>query len=293
MSEIKDKLTKALNDKNNDVNSFVWKFKKTKVGDKFTQSEIKLMDATEEQLNQFYKHCMTMLYNKDSKNIGRYPLIDLIKDQRNKCNAMLFINWITTGDANRKPTPRFEFFESMRTFLDNNETKIPRDKWNEISITSIMEVPPVEFQNLSIKTVFDACLDALGVFERKHLTDNFIVKLGLWFTQDEMKDLNEKDENGKTKLRLNVVKERCDLRPDTKLYVNQEGLTYKEFRAMKNLKSKRYSELTTDQLTILRDKILFKLEEEVKKHIKQWNELIRQIKLVASTRNITLQEVSI
>ena len=39
-----------------------------------------------------------------------------------------------------------------------------------------------------------------------------------------------------------------------------------ELRAMVNLKPKKYSELTTDQLTVLRNKVLFKLENEVMFH---------------------------
>ena len=62
---------------------------------------------------------------------------------------------------------------------------------------------------------------------------------------------------------------------------------------MLNLQSKKYSELTTDQLTILRDKMLFRLEEEVNRHIDQWEEKIAQIEKVAEARNIVLREIVI
>ena len=58
---------------------------------------------------------------------------------------------------------------------------------------------------------------------------------------------------------------------------------------MVNLKPKKYSALTTDQLITLRNKVLFKLENEVKFHIEQWEERIRQIELVAQSRGITLE----
>ena len=58
---------------------------------------------------------------------------------------------------------------------------------------------------------------------------------------------------------------------------------------MINLKPKKYSALTTDQLVTLRNKVLFKLENEVKFHISQWEERIRQIELVAQTRGISLK----
>lgn len=292
MSDFKDQLQKAITNKKNDVTTFVWKFPKKKIGDRFVQDEIKLMDASEEQLNTFYNHCMTMLYNKDVKNIGRYPLLSLIREQRTNCNAMLLINWLAAGGPNRKAYPRFQFFQDFKTELENNRDSLPRNTWATAKITNLYEVP-VEFNSLTIQSVFDACLDTLGVFDKRHITNNFIIKMGLWFTQDEIKDLNEKDETGKTKNRLDVVRQRCDLRPDTRLYINQKGLTYREFRAMKNLKSKRYSELTTDQLTILRDKILFKLEEEVNTHIQQWEDRIKQIKKVAAIKGYTINEVEI
>ena len=58
---------------------------------------------------------------------------------------------------------------------------------------------------------------------------------------------------------------------------------------MINLNSCKYSELTINQLTILRDKILFKLEEEIYFHISQWEERINQIKKVAEARQINLK----
>ena len=57
---------------------------------------------------------------------------------------------------------------------------------------------------------------------------------------------------------------------------------------MVNLKPKKYSDLTTDQLTVLRNKVLFRLEDEVQFHIEQWQERMRQIELVANERGITL-----
>ena len=58
---------------------------------------------------------------------------------------------------------------------------------------------------------------------------------------------------------------------------------------MVNLKPKKYSELTTDQLTVLRNKVLFKLENEVMFHIEQWEERMRQLRMVAESKGITLE----
>lgn len=294
MNTLKDQVNKAFDAKKNDVNSFVWKFQKVREGNSFTQDEIKLMDATEEQLNAFYQHCMTMLYNKDPKNIGRKPLLDLVKDQITKCNAMLFVNWLTVGSDDRKPYPKFEFFQDMKKDLEMKEDTLPRNTWETAKITKLYSVPS-EFAPLTIQNVFDACLDQLGVFNKQHITLSFITKMGLWFTNEELKDLAEKDpQSGKLINRLKVVKARCNLRPETTLFINQKnGLSYKEFRAMRNLKNVRYSGLTTDQLTILRDKILNRLSIEILDHIDQWKERIRQIKLVAKTKGYTINEVEI
>ena len=104
-----------------------------------------------------------------------------------------------------------------------------------------------------------------------------------------MSDLIEKDNNGKTINRLTVVRTRLDLKNNIHLKIDPNGLSYKEFRAMINLQSKKYSELTKDQLMILRDKILFKLEEEIEFHISQWEERMDQIKKVAKAKEITLE----
>ena len=291
MSTIKDQFNKASEAKKNDVKTFIWKFPKKRVNGETIQEEVRLMDVSEEQLNQFYKHCHTMLYNKDPKNIGRYELLNLIKEQQNKCNAMLYINWLATGGPDRKPYPRHDFFRDMKQDLDNKEATLPRNTWSTAKITNIQDVP-AEFASLTIQLVYDACLDTLGVFNRQHLTNNFIIKMGLWFTADEIKDLNEYDENGKLRDRRDVIIERCNLRKEVQLTYNQNGgLTYNEFRAMRNLKSTRYSELTTKQLTLLRDKILARLEEDVKLHIRQWTERIRQIEKVAEVKGFTLNEI--
>ena len=47
------KLAEAYEKKKSDINSFVWKGAKKEVDGQFVQEEIRLMDATEEQLNSF------------------------------------------------------------------------------------------------------------------------------------------------------------------------------------------------------------------------------------------------
>ena len=78
MTVLKEKLTDAINAKNNDVKSFVWKLAKKSDG---TQEEIKLTDASPEQLNKFYQHCQSMLYSKDK----------LMLDNKTKLNNYIFL----------------------------------------------------------------------------------------------------------------------------------------------------------------------------------------------------------
>jgi hypothetical protein len=114
------------------------------------------------------------------------------------------------------------------------------------------------------------------------------LKLGLWFTPQEKREFDEEvEQTGKTV--SEIIKERCGLKANTKLRIIPKGLfNYKEFRAMITLKNKKYSEMTTDQLLTLRNKVLFALEDEVEFHAKSWVEREKQILKVAESRGIEL-----
>lgn len=297
MGILGEKIAAAQEAKSNDINTFVWKGPKEEVNGKMVQKEILLKDATEDQLKQFLAHCNSMLYSKDKDNPGRYPLLKIIKEQRDKCNAELYIRWLENKykkdtPAPRKEYPRYLYQQDIRTILTNNRDTLEKDKLDQYPIEQITKGVPVEFRDVTIALAQDACLGTLGDFNKKHLSLNFIIKLGLWFTPTEMKDLTEKDPNtGKTRDRLDVIRERHGLKPVVNLYINPKGLTYTELRAMLNLKSKsrKYSDLTTDQLTTLRDRVLFFFEEEVEKHIKQWEERKSQILKVAELKGFNVQ----
>ena len=295
MGILAEKLAAAQEVKKNDISTFVWKGPKKEVNGKIVQEEIMLKDASDVQLREFYAHCMSMLHSKDKENPGRYTLLSIIRDQRDKCNAELYIRWLENKykkdtPSPRKEYPRYLYQQDLRTILTNNREEFDKDKLNQYPIGLVTSGVPTEFRDVTIALAQDACLGTLGDFNKKHLSLNFITKLGLWFTPAEMKDLTEKDENGKTKDRLNVIRERHGLKPVIRLYINPKGLTYTELRAMLNLKSKsrKYSDLTTDQLVTLRDRVLFFFEEEVEDHIKQWEERLTQIKKVAELKGISL-----
>ena len=118
---------------------------------------------------------------------------------------------------------------------------------------------------------------------------NFILILGLWFDADEIKDLSEKDPvTGKMKNRLDVVRERLQLKNNVSLKIDPNGLNYNELRAMLKLRSCRFSDLTTDQLLVLRNKVLFRLEDSCAANAEIWIEKIKEILKTAEARNLDL-----
>lgn len=278
---MKEKLAAAIAKKNNDINTFIWKGRKVEVNGQLVQEEKRLVDCSEEELRTFYNHCESMLYNNSKEYPGRYVLLDIIKDQRERCNAELFLRWL----EQERSVPRYTFLASLRVFLDNNkgiDTK-------EVFISeALVGDCPTEFARLPIDVVLEGCLDKLGKFNKQHITLTFILKQGLWFTQQESKDLTEKTATGEFREKADVAKERLGLKPSVNLYMTPKGLSFTQLRAMVNLKSKKYSELTTPQLETLRNRILFSLEDEVKFHINQWETRKNQIKMVCDAKGFTL-----
>ncbi len=288
MTTLKEKLTEAINARNNDIKSFIWKFARNE--EDGTQKEIRLVDATDEQLQTFYDHCHSMLYSTDKLNPGRYVLLDIIKEQQEKCNVELYLRRLNEGVlTGGKPYPRHLYCQDVLSCISQNKALFPQSEHKKQSISLITGGLPSEFERLSIASVIDGCLDQLGIMDNKHITFSFILNLGVYLTPEEMKEFNEKDKDGKTRSKLEVIKERLNLKPKVHLIVKPTGLNYTELRAMLNLRPKKYSDLSTDQLLTLRNKVLFRLGQEVNFHIDQWEERIRQIQLVAQSRGITLE----
>ena len=294
MGVLGEKLTQAISNKESNIENFVWKGPKKEINGVRVQEEIKLIDATPEQLKQFYAHCQSMLYSEDKKNPGRKILLNIIKDQRQKCNAELYLRWLenkylTNIPEQRVVYPRFLYVKDIREALELNIETIKKEDYSTTPITILTSGVPMEFRDVTINDVILGGVDLLGLFDRSHLSLSFITKMGVWLTDKEMNELLERDENGKARNRIEVIKERFNLRKDINLYPNEHGLSYNELRAMLNLKTKKYSELTTDQLVVLRDKVLFRFEDEVRFHISQWEDIISKLKKVATIKNVDLE----
>ena len=283
MTVLGDKLAEKLAEKANDINSYVWKGPKVNG----VQEEIKLVDADFYQLQKFYNHCNEMLYNKDSKYPGRITLLGIVQDQIQRCRAELLIRWLRS----EKQYTTTNCLEDLRTIISNNKNELTQDVIKTYPIGNIMNGLPIEFERVPISLVLDACLDSLGVLDNSHLTLNFIVKMGLWFTPQEMQKpiteggLYKKDpETGKAMNRLEVVTKELRLNPSISLRIDNTGLSYAEFRSMCRLKRDKYANLTSDQLRLLSNKVLYRFQDQCEMQAKQWQDKIEEILKVAESK---------
>ena len=283
MTVLGDKLGEALSAKANDINNFVWKGPKVNG----VQEEIRLVDADFYQLQKFYNHCNEMLYNKDSKYPGRVVLKDIVQDQIQRCRAELLIRWLRS----EKQYTTTNCLEDLRAIISNNKEELTQDVIKTYAIGNIMNGLPIEFERVPISLVMDACLDSLGVLDNSHLTLNFIVKMGLWFTPQEMQKpvadggLYKKDpETVKAVNRLEVVTKELRLNPSISLRIDNTGLSYAEFRSMCRLKRDKYANLTSDQLRLLSNKVLYRFQDQCEMQAKQWQDKIAEILKVAESK---------
>lgn len=75
MTVLGDKLQAAMSKKASDITTYVWKGPKVN-GE---QQEILMIDASFDQLKQWYRHCQQMLYNEDSKIQEELPYLRLYR----------------------------------------------------------------------------------------------------------------------------------------------------------------------------------------------------------------------
>lgn len=282
MSIMKEKLSQALQNQKNDVNSYIWKGKKVKTASGFIQDEIKLVDATDSQLKEFHSYCDTMLNNTSPDSLGRNHVLSVIRDQRQRCNAELCLRDLENVSETMK-VPRYQLNLRIQEFLNTNNSVSPKS----ILFGDVSEVNR-EFADVPLNLIIEGCIDKLGVFNRKHLKLSFILKQGLWLTAQEMNELLEYDSEGNVRNRLDVVRERLNINENIDFKISTKGLSYAQLRAMYQLKNKKYSEMTTEQLVTLRNRILFNLEHEVNIHIAQWDARKKQIEEVAALRGLEL-----
>lgn len=281
------KLKQALEDKRSDLNSFVWKGeKKLNSSGEYIQFSKKLIDMDNVELKKCYEHCKIMLYNTDFKNPGRYLVLKTLSDQRDRCGVELFLRHIERKEE--VAITRFSLVLLLKEFLSINK-EVLKDTIPTLEI--MFDSLPAEFAKLPLGLVMDGCLDRLGTLNKKHITRAFILKQGVWLTYAESKELTNINGVAFIKDKVAVIKEELNIKPVEKLFINSKGINYTQLRAMLNLKpNKKYAELTTDQLTTLRYRILFNLEETVQNHITAWEKRMEEIELVADSKEFILND---
>ena len=294
-SVLGDALQKALDAKKNDYSNFVWKGEKRKEGDKYVQESEKISEMSPERLKECWNHCEKMLRNDDPKHLGRYNVLEEINKEIEKCNVELFLRYLENKYLvrdNYNPTPRFKMMIAIKEFIKNsNEEAESRGinlDWKTLSVNHLRNGNfPTEFQDVNISDALEGCIDQLGAFNKQHLTMTFITKMGLWFTKSEENELKGNSNMEK----LKSAKERLNLPSKLVLRFSEKGLSYHEMRAILTLpKKQKYSDMTTEQLVTLRNKVLLRLSKEIDSHIYSWKRLQKQIELVAKSKGINLND---
>lgn len=270
---MKERLLEAFERKENDVNSFVWKGKKSKSG----QSEVKMMDCTPEELRSFYKHCESMLNSTDRKNPGRNVVYNQIQNQKDRCTTELFLRWLNS----ERNISKYAFLNSIREFLENN----PQIDQKEDKMSKVISGCPQEFMELPISLVLDGCLDCLGVFNKHHITLSFILEQGVWLSSEESKQMKKDGYTDSAKYIIDQINTKTSNKNISTVKVTSRGgIILKEVFSMIALKNKKYSEMDTFQIETLRNKMLSRLEKKVKNQAEQWKKRMIQIEKVLEAK---------
>lgn len=257
------------------IDSLTWKDK--------SGNDIKLMDASIEDLRKWYKHCYEMLYNVSPWNPGKYTVRENIHRTWDSCNTELFVRYILHECDTDIKTKK-----DILDYINEQRAVQSTDIVNESIATIFNGVPPI-FEKVTVNRLMDACFDKLDVLNKKMITDKFILAQGIWLTDEEKVELTEVNKDGKARNRMDVIKERLCLNPEIKLRVSPTGLSFAEFRSLVQLTSlPKISSLTTVALKTLRDKVLLLLDNDLDYHINKWSTLMSNIQRVAEARNIEI-----
>jgi hypothetical protein len=243
-----------------------------------------------------YDHCKEMLYNTDTSNAGRMIIIDQIAKQLDYCGAELALRWFKSLTDQKG-----DYIYSNETLMSELRSWIAGfDEDENYTLKDFVSVP-AEYRNVKISALQLACRDALGSFDHSKITHSFIYKLGIFLTQEELKEIDDdikaaglnpdsytlqsKIENH-IKLPLSIM--------NAELHIDPKGLSGTEFRDMINMKRLKgwkmckYSSLSTSQLRTLRSKVLSALEYRTKWQAKKWKEIMSQIEEVAKYKHYKL-----
>ena len=225
------------------------------------------MDMSAAELQKCYTHALDMLYRTTNYKFGKYEVRKNIRRIETACNAELLHRFI-------RYELNTDIFKTNRDILDYiNKFKEANGLTNESSITTMFDGLPKEYESLCIGDLVKACLDNLEPINRRLISNEFIMSLGIWLTDEDKKDLTEYDSHNKLRPWLQVMKERLFI--DGGFFrITPSGLSYPELRA-------KVSTVPSATLRLLRDKILLMLDQDLEYHIKKWSDLQHKIEEVA------------
>ena len=274
MSDLADKLTAAITNKANDINSWSWISK--------NGTAVRFLDMSQEELQRCYNHTTDMMYRKTNYKFGKLEVRKNIKKMYDACNSELLHRYIQhelTVDVFKTNKDILDF---INRFKETNGVK------NDDNITIMFSGLPKEFETLTIGDLLKACLDICEPINRRLISNKFIMSLGIWLTEDEKRDLTEFDSNGKLRPWLQVMKERMFV-DGGYFRVCPTGLSYSELRSLLNLEQRaKVSGIPSNTLRLIRDKILLLLDNDLEYHIKKWNTIKEQIEKVAEYKGYKL-----
>lgn len=284
-----------------DINSYIWKDARLTHDKSEKQVETRLIDMDEDQLQMVYSHCKDMLFNTDPKNAGRLIIIDQIAKQMNYCMAELILRFEKSrldNEGNPIYPDNASYLQDIKSWINNKDYN-PEIKYTMQNFTQ--EIPE-EYKKTSLSAVIDACKDNLGLFDHSKITYTFIYQLGLYLTQEELKEIDDDLKKAGIDPKDITLQEKIDNHikvplglSNVEIKINPRGLTKSEFRDMINMKhlkgykSCKYSALTTSQLQTLSNKVLKVLKYRTMKQAEKWQELMVQIEEVADYKHIKLK----
>ena len=275
------------------IESYKWKDKRLTEDRKEKAAEYRMIDMEDYELQQAYDHCKHMLYNNDPNNPGRTLVLDMISTQLEYCGAELALRWFKTLTDNNGNYlySNDSLMSDIRSWLST----VPDADKTTYHLQDFVKVHP-DYKNVSIDSLVKACRDSLGFIDLSKISYSFIYRLGIYFTPDELREMNNYTFSHGLQEKFEILKYQLGLKDDVVLKANPNGLTEQQFRDMIHLKKHhsftrcKYSELTTSQLETLRKKVLYDLEDEVLYQVNIWTTLMKQIKEVADYKKYTIIE---
>lgn len=298
----KSKTGDSLNNASYDmvINTAIWREKP--VNGEIVERKLSVYDN--EHLNSFYNLCYSMLYSNDKHNPGKVVMLADINKQIESCNVTLFIRWIKSKLGKSEYTLN-KMFED---FVNKHINEHPNIK--SYQMKDLMGNCPDEFSSITISQVMNGCVEALGAFNKRKITKSFLYRIGVYISDEDNKSLvptkeersvianyyNLKNIPYKVSKRglpivskCDVMKLRLGVKLNEDLRFNMKGLSFSEFKAAISLNNcERYTNMTQEQLLVLRNRLLPMIKATLTKQIESWKKRMRNIEVVAQSKGYLL-----